>query len=318
MEMIHIAFCVNDAYVPYICVTVKSIAVNNTMRKIGIHVLTDSISASNSDLLNEVVSKAPNLSLQVHIVDDSLLRGLRTGNLTLHTWYRLLLSDVLPESISRVLYLDADTIVTDNLDELFDMDMGGIAVAGSLDPQSFSDSPFERCGYERAKQYICAGVLLLNLDVWRKSDLTIKIIEYAREKKETLIFQDQDAINYLCKDSKIILPCRYGTILWLYKMDELYADPFFYKQLYDGFYHPAIIHYIGCHPWQKEIINRHFMHDEWVKYNKMLKNPVKRIYGVKFMLAVKTAIHRILYPSKHRMGMTANDVKSKLSTYGNR
>lgn len=317
IEPIHIAFCINDAYVPYICVTIKSIVENNISREINIYVLTDIISDINKVLLDETVSDYDCLSLHYYIVNDTLLKGLRTGNLTLHTWYRLSLPEILPNDVSRVLYLDADTIVTDNLGELFELDMGNVAVAGSLDPQSFTDKPYERCGYEKNKQYICAGVLLINLDYWRENNLTDKIIKYARANNERLIFQDQDAINYVCQDSKIILPFRYGTVLWFFYMNELYTDSSYYKQLYDSFFHPAIIHYIGCHPWQKEISIRHIMYDEWLKYNNMLKHPVKRTYGVKLSIVIKSWIYRILHPSKNFKGMTLNDVESKLIAHNN-
>ena len=290
---------------------------NNISREINIHVLTDIISDINKVLLDETVSAYDCLSLHYYIVNDTLLKGLRTGNLTLHTWYRLLLPEILPNNVSRVLYLDADTIVTNSLDELFELDMGNVAIAGSLDPQSFTDKPYERCGYEKNKQYICAGVLLINLDYWRENHLTDKIIKYAQANNERLIFQDQDAINYVCQDSKIILPFRYGTVLWFFYMNELYTDALYYKQLYDSFYHPAIIHYIGCHPWQKEISIRHIMYDEWLKYNNMLKYPVKRAYGVKLSIVIKSWIYKILHPSKNFKGMTLNDVESKLIAYSN-
>lgn len=314
---LHIAFCINDAYVPYLCVTIKSIMENNSLHAIYIHILTDFISEAQRLLLSNCVFDLKKLSLQVYFVDDTLLKGLRIGNLTLHTWYRLLLPEILPNDVSRVLYLDADTIVTDNLGELFELDMGNVAVAGSLDPQSFTDKPYERCGYEKNKQYICAGVLLINLDYWRENHLTDKIIKYAQANNERLIFQDQDAINYVCQDSKIILPFRYGTVLWFFYMNELYTESSYYKQLYDSFYHPAIIHYIGCHPWQKEISIRHIMYDEWLKYNNMLKHPVKRTYGVKLSIVIKSWIYRILYPSKNFKGMTLNDVESKLIAHNN-
>ena len=317
IEPVHIAFCVNDAYVPYICVTIKSIVENNQPQEINIHILTDAISKNNKKRLNEIINENPNLSLHFYLMDDTPLKGLRVGHLTLHTWYRLLIPNILPQYISKVLYLDADTVVTDSLDELFELNMDGIAVAGSLDPQSFSSSPYERCGYEEVKKYICVGVLLINLDYWRQNNLTSRIIEFAQANNERLIFQDQDAINYVCQDSKIILPFRYGTVLWFFYMNEFYTDALYYKQLYDSFYHPAIIHYIGCHPWQKEISIRHIMYDEWLKYNNMLKHPVKRTYGVKLSIVIKSWIYKILHPSKNFKGMTLNDVESKLIAHNN-
>ena len=313
---VHIVFCVNDAYVPYICVTIKSILENSNGKFVSVHILTDYISGINRKRLSDEFGRHKNISVRIYKVADAQLKGLRTGNLTIHTWYRLLLPEILPKEINRVLYLDADTVVVSDLYELFLRDMTGFSIAAALGPQSFGEDAYSRCGYDKTKQYVCAGVLLINLDYWRQNNLTDKIIDYARRNNEKLLFQDQDAINYICQDTKIILPLRYGTALWFFGREQLYADKSYYKQLYDSFYHPAIIHYIGCHPWQKEMAVRHIMHDQWIKYNKMLRRPVKRSYGVKFSLAVKIAVYRFLHPSIRRIGITADDVKSKLSTYG--
>lgn len=88
-----------------------------------IHILTDYISTKNIQRLNEIVNDYERLSLYIHKVDDTPLRGLRTNSWTIYTWYRLLLPNTLPVGIKRILYLDADTLVTADLSELFEIDM---------------------------------------------------------------------------------------------------------------------------------------------------------------------------------------------------
>ena len=119
---IHIAFCVNDAYIPYITVTLKSIAENHLDNEVIVHVLSDYISQDQRTSLDKVVEPYPNLVLCVQIVDDSALKGLK-DTWTIYTWYRVLLPQYLPNDIHRVLYLDADTIVAGNIQELFSLDM---------------------------------------------------------------------------------------------------------------------------------------------------------------------------------------------------
>ena len=45
--MKHFAFCVNDAYVPYIAVTIKSIRVHHPDEGLVFHILTDGVSEKN-------------------------------------------------------------------------------------------------------------------------------------------------------------------------------------------------------------------------------------------------------------------------------
>lgn len=311
-EPLHIAFCVDEAYVRYICVSIKSLAENNRSRDIVVHLLTDSIGAEGRRLLAEAVEGYDNISINIHIADDTPLRGLRTGNLVIHSWYRVLLPQVLPTDVRRVLYLDADTIVTDRLDELFALDMKDAAVAGSLDPQSLEAEAYERCGYDRRLNYICAGVLLMNLEYCRQHDITRRIIEYAHANNERLIFQDQDAINYVCRDSKIILPFRYGTVQWFFGMDSLCSDPESRRQLLDSLRRPAIIHYIGCHPWLRDNAVRHIMHGEWLKYNAMLKSPVRRIFRMPLCAVVRQQVYKMLHPSKFPTTVTREEAEARL------
>ena len=137
-----------------------------------------------------------------------------------YTWYRVYLPELLPKSVGRVLYLDCDVCVTDQLDELFDMDMEEKAIAGVLDPESYSDSVYDRLGYSSDKKYICAGVLMMNIHYWRKADISEKVLDYGKTYPEKTLFPDQDAINVICQDVKVILSPKYSPFLRIAKFFE--------------------------------------------------------------------------------------------------
>lgn len=308
---IDIAFCVNDAYVPYITVTIKSIAENNRGRNIHIHVLTDAIRDISRRRLHEVVEMYDNISLHIHIVDDSLLRHLKiTDNWPIHAWYRILLPDIIPEDVKTVLYLDADTLVTADLSNIFALDMTGKAVAGALDLQSFFEKTYVRCGYDPCKQYLCSGVLLLNLDYWRKYKLTKQIIDWARQNHELIKCPDQDSINVLCQDAKIVLPLQYGFMHCFCENEIFYRDPY-RAELEACIERPAIIHYCGCPPWGREY-RKHILHHEWEKYNRMLRHPVRRVYQVKGLLKLKVMIWDLLHLYGGRRQLSIAQVRDRL------
>jgi len=107
---------------------------------------------------------------------------------------RLLLPELLPESLDRVIYVDADCIVSGSVDELWETDMESMLVAGVLDPGRKKD--LERDGVT-LPDYINSGVLLMNLAAWRGEKVFSQIARYLRENI-TEVF-DQDAINQVCK-----------------------------------------------------------------------------------------------------------------------
>ena len=299
---IHIAFCVNDGYVPYITVTIKSIMENNRECDVFLHVLIDSISDFNQKRLLSAIDGYENVKLQVYKVDDTPLRGLKTGRWTIYAWYRLLLPAILPEQIKRVLYLDADTLVVTDIRELFAIDMTGKAIAGSLD--------IDTDELKRKKNYICSGVLLLNLEFWRNNNLADKIITWAQNNVEKLKYPDQDAINYICQEIKVILPLRFNSSHW-YFFDDFFYGSVYINQLTDSFYTPAIIHYISCVPWVEDSFH-HLMREEWIKYNKRLQYPVRCIYKSKGLLLIKRIVWKLLHP-KEKTYLLRNNVERRLA-----
>lgn len=309
IKPLHFALCVNDGYVPYACVTIKSIIENHKNKEVTIHLLSDFISDNMRKRLSEVVDNNYT-TLLIHMVKDESLRGLK-NSWSIYAWYRIFLPQLLPDTIHRVLYLDADTIVTGDLNNLFTINMENKAIAGCLDPESFNIDTFERCGYDYSKKYICSGVLLMNLDYWREHNLTNNIIQWGSLNNDRIKFPDQDTINYLCRDTKIILPLQYGIIGCFFQQSQYYQQTFI-EELRNAIKSPKIVHYAGQTPWKIEIAN-HLMQKEWIKYNKMLKHPAKRFYITKGWMFFKMMIWKALHPFNKSTHLSIDDVKQKLN-----
>ena len=305
---IHIVFCVNDAYVRYVSVSIKSIVENN--RNCHIHVLTDCISASNRKILHETIEGFSPASLYIYEVDDTPLRELETGRFTIYAWYRLLIPDTLPNEISRVLYLDADTVVTDNLEGLLSLPMDDKAIAGVPDPMSLSEETYIRCGYDSGKQYLCSGVLLMNLGYWRKHRLADKIIDWAKANAARIKCPDQDAINFVCQDDKLVLPLRYNVMNYFFLLKEYYRPPYI-EQLKECLHRPAIIHYAGWYPWIKDK-PQHCMCNVWLRYNNKMRRPAGRIYHSRGLTLLKIRLWDLFHPKHERISVTTADVERKL------
>lgn len=233
--------CFNDAYVPFACVTIQSIKDNRGTGELHIHVLSDSLSENSLALLKK-------FGVEVHIVnDDGIFRDIDTREWPIYTLYRLFLPNILGAEVHKVLYLDCDVIVNGNLDELFSINMEGKAVAGCLDTNAYSAEVFKRLGYSSSKKYICAGVLLMNLDYWRSADLSHRVIGYMKHNPNKIAYLEQDALNVLCQDTKIILPSRYGTLVPFFFFEPYMNDHLGeLEELMDS---PVIIHYAGYFPW---------------------------------------------------------------------
>ena len=303
----HIALCVNDTYVEYIAPCILSIVKNNNPDNLCIHVLSDFISDKMRRRLLNVVLDYNSKLIQIHIVNDSILRGLK-DTWTIYTWYRVLLPEILESDVHRVLYLDADVLVAGNIEDMFCLDMTNKAIAGTIDFQSKDPVTYKRCGYEQEKQYVCAGIMLMNLDYWREHDIANKVIQWGRDNNDRIKFPDQDAINYICRDAKILLPLKYDIV------DVFFHDDYYYKnypqELQECVESPVIIHYAGQAPWVVELSN-HLLQDEWDKYNMLLRKPVRKIYQSKGFLKIKVIIYR-LFHAKTNKTLNKQDVIERL------
>lgn len=265
--------CFNEGYVPYACVTIKSIMDNaNADDEIVIHVVSDYLSNDSLEFLKQ-------WNVVFHIInDDSIFDGIDSSVWSVYTLYRLFLPKYLETDIHKVLYLDCDVIVNDNLNELFEMDMRDRAIAGCIDPQTYSEEVFARLNYGVEKKYICAGVLLMNLDYWRENDLTDKVVEYMKSNPDKIAFLEQDALNFLCSENKIILPAEYGVQCSFLRDNRFLVEHIdSIESIVDN---PKIVHYAGYAPWvycKNKSLHSHLW---WKTYKSLKAYPMVKVdYG---------------------------------------
>lgn len=98
---------------------------------------------------------------------------------------RCVLSFILPED--RVLWLDCDTIVNEDISDLFDIDMDGYYYAGVMEPQKSKD----------IFRYINSGVLLCNLSLLRDTQKEVELAYFLNNFR--FVWADQEVINLLCQ-----------------------------------------------------------------------------------------------------------------------
>lgn len=312
---IHIAFCINDAYAKYVCVTVKSIVENHSGDVVTLHFLSDDLSEKSKDRLSEAIIGAENrVKLVYHVMEAEKYRGLRVKRYWPRCiWYRFALCEVLPQEIHRVLYLDADTVVTTNLVPLFQVNMEEKSIAAVYDINCvLNEHRPSHLGYDDSKGYECSGVILMNLDYWRHENLLKRLMDYATSHSQLLSFPDQDAMNVICLNSKVALPWKYNVMYHTLMMDESYESYLDeMKQCIDS---PAIIHYTSK-PWFVETGRNHPQYRVWRYYNRKLKHPVKIVYLSKGWIPLKIFVWNMLHPSVRKSRMTISKIRKKIASY---
>lgn len=191
--------------------------------------------------LQKVIEKYP-VELKIinfnNVFDDIVKNGNNNRNTKFSnfTFARLFLPSIVEED--KVLYMDTDTIVLNDISELWNINIDNYYVAGCKDYKIFDVEQYKNREHLFNYKYINAGILLMNLKELRKNDIQKKFFESMNEKKYPLL--DQDVINIICGDKKLYISNKYNYF------DGNSNESFDENKI-------KIIHYVGDkNPWVKD------------------------------------------------------------------
>ncbi len=222
-------------------------------------------------VFEQIKAQYPNFEYQYLTVDAGVFESASLTNyhVTVETYYRLLISELLPE-YDKCLYLDGDLIVQCDVAELlaFDMQDNYLAAVKDIGMQCGQGSYYtehqKEIGFDSMDSYFNAGVLVFNLVQIRLDNMVEKFIK-AIEKRYTI--EDQDILNVTCKDRILYLPVKYNVFSGFLGKEEFYQCGAFEKEEMEQVWknHIAIIHYAGGNdkPWKNLRCKRAYI---WWEY----------------------------------------------------
>jgi lipopolysaccharide biosynthesis glycosyltransferase len=130
-------------------------------------------------------------------VEPRLFQAARvSGHVSVATYFRILIPEILPPDVARVLFLDSDIVVRGTITELYEQPLDRYTHAAVANPVCgvFKAHP-PSLGIPAGTPYFNAGVLLFNLDVWRSEHIGDRVMDYINTHGARLRFWDQDALN---------------------------------------------------------------------------------------------------------------------------
>lgn len=201
-RVVPIVFAVNAKYACYNAVTIQSIiehcSENDFYR---IYILQDGLGDAFVRRLEGIGSK----NVVVRCVDVGDLINQKQVDLHIRahfskeTYFRMVIPEIMP-FYEKVIYLDCDLVVKDDVAALLNEDIGEHYIAGvrdcyahMMDERLKKDLGIDGLGY------VNAGVLVINMKQWLKHDLMTECFEMiSRTPKEKLLYLDQDVLNTVC------------------------------------------------------------------------------------------------------------------------
>jgi len=190
----------------------------------------------------------------------TLDQGLRPDHITLSALYRLRLGEVLPADVDRVLYLDADIVVRNSLGALWTVDLGDSILAAVRDPVlgwfgSPNNVDWRHFGIDPAAPYFNAGIMLIDLDAWRRDDFGSRTVELVTS--HPFLDADQGALNVAAVDRWVRLPPHWNLQGGHLRSEQSHAwvvEPTDALDL--ALQTPSIVHYNGGkwrRPWEDRL-----------------------------------------------------------------
>lgn len=257
-----IVVCTDRNYIMPCGVLLHSICKNCSKIQITFNVVIDeSVANSDKDSLLSIVKNTPSIEIIFHTIDGHLFDDFpnlgKDVYISKATYYRLYLTEILPKTMDKVLYLDCDMIVRKDLTDLWNINIEDVAVGVALDGMDGLIQLYNRLEYPIEKGYFNAGMLLINLKFWREKKVLHKSLLFIEHHYDRIVSHDQDVLNYVLQDSKkhVSFTYNFGEC-FLYEPKMMQFDYFKYKNEIDEIiYDPAIVHYTLSKPWRTTCLN---------------------------------------------------------------
>ena len=216
---------VDEKYLPYLSVCIASILHHASGgRKYDIVVFIDfDLDFADRTKFDSMLEGRPNVSIRFfdirrHFTMPYFRSLFVDRHLSLATYYRFAAPYVL-WNYARCLWLDCDTVACEDVAALLDADIGDCCVGGCRDLAVTADifvlfrnalAYLKTLGFRHEKDYICAGVMLFNLEKFRKDGIVTKLLKTCAAHRFRM--HDQDGINLVCQDSIYLLDGKWNFI----------------------------------------------------------------------------------------------------------
>lgn len=253
----NLLFAIDDNVTQQLMTTLYSIKRNSTGEKYSVYVI------QNPKLRETEKIKAFCQKLGMHyhpvvIDNDQFDNAPTTDRYPKTIYYRLLAHKYLPKNIKRILYLDVDILVINDLAPLYKIDLNNYwYAAASHTSLDVTDNLNKlRLGNYEAESYYNSGIMLMDLQAIRENVKAEDIFDYIKRMGSTLLLPDQDVLNGLYGQHIMKIP------------DELYnydarMNPLYYAKS-NGEWdidwvidHTVILHFCGRDkPWRPEYKER--------------------------------------------------------------
>lgn len=238
-EIYNIAIAPNKPYANYMMVLMQSLFETNSDKKLFFYVLYHELSERERNRI-QVFVETNGADISFVLVENELFSGFPLEErFSSEAYFRLIVQDVLPKEVDRLLYLDCDMIVTGDINELYHTEL--------------EDKYFAACGF--STQCECgdefnSGMLLFDMEKMRR-DISLKTYQALTKRLSSDFYLDQALLNaQFAKDGvKYVWKQKYNFTCPFYRK---FADKIKKEMPSYTLEDIVVVHFAGpgIRPWQ--------------------------------------------------------------------
>lgn len=266
MTKITVAYALTIGTMPLALVSMASVLKNaKKSDEVKFAVMYSPTDFSEKDLqILDNLKSVKGYDLKLLKIDEKIFDGFPCAEeIPMAFWFCSLLADLLPDE-DTVLYLDCATMARHSLSDLFKIDLND-KLAAAIESVSFSKDNAKRIGLED-EFYFNSGVLLINLKLWRKTDLFGKLKNIVMTDRK--ITDIADALNKSCDNLKYRLPQKYAYVCAKQGKTALQFDDKQLKDFIKAEENPSIVQFKGINP--NNVSNANKFAEEYASYAKLV------------------------------------------------
>ena len=239
-EPITIVVATDDFYAVLLAALIKSIELTHkTPERINIHIIDDGISARNIQMISQT-TQSDVFTLFWHktanVVPEGIVLPNDSSAFPITTYLRLFSPYLIPKDVSKMIYLDVDMIVVEDISTLWETNLQNKLFAAAIDlcktvGSTWGGIPnYKELGLNPNSKYFNAGLMVIDPVKWREQDISNKVIKAINDNIRSVNFADQYGLNVVLVDQWLQLDHRWNSFSVLNET------------------HPYLIHFLDIKP----------------------------------------------------------------------
>lgn len=208
-QTIHLGIAFDNNYSRHFYALFTSILKNNKANSIHVHAIITGVAAEEQKRI-EKYAVENHASVSFYEIDEAYVQSfVLTSTWSSAVYYRLFFPLIVPEEVTRLLYLDTDMIVVGDLASLYAMSFDGYPLAAVYD-NWVKTAP--QLGICEEGNYFNSGMMLINIPEWKEQKISEKVFRYLEDHPGNIRFVDQCGLNAVLVNNWKKLDFRFNVL----------------------------------------------------------------------------------------------------------